>query len=124
LELRAGEELTVAGFGCASGNQVRFDLYDPELSSSAETVAKADGTFAQSIRIPTTAQVGRTWLQATCLTADSQPRVMEAVLLIDRPRFVVTGVNVAFGLGTTLVVFGLGLLILRDPSRRRSTRRR
>lgn len=125
-ELKAGAAVTVVGTGCAPGNQVRFEVYNPDLSSSADGTAKSDGTFSQAIRFAPSSNVGRTWLRATCLTSDSRQRVMQAVLLVSRPDFLVTGVNLAFGAGSTMVVFGLGLLVLRgsrSPAGRRKLRR-
>ena len=123
-ELRAGEDVTVSGAGCAPGNQVRFELYNPDLHSSADGVVRGDGTFVQSVNLPSTTKPGRSWLRATCLTAEADQKVMEAVLLVNRPEFVVTWTNVVFGLGTALVTAGIGLAMLRPPDRRHPTRRR
>jgi len=117
-ELRAGDDVTVSGSGCAPGNQVRFELRDPAPHSSADGAVAGDGTFVQSIRIPSTTNVGRSWLRATCLTADSEQRVMEAVLLIRRPEFVITWTNVLFGAGAALVTAGIGLSVLRGSHHR------
>lgn len=119
-ELKAGDEVKVAGSGCTSRNQVQFELYSPKLRSTVAATAKSDGTFAQTIRFPSTTNVGRTWLRATCLTPDSNQRVMEAVLLVSRPDFLITGINLAFGVGSALVIFGLGVLALKDAKRRPS----
>jgi hypothetical protein len=116
-EVRAGDDVTVTGSGCDSGNQVRFDLFNPELRSSAEALARGDGTFVQSIKLPPTTKVGRTWLRATCLTPESEEKVMEAVLLVTRPQFVVTWTNVLFGIGAALMTAGIGLAMLRQPDR-------
>jgi hypothetical protein len=118
-EVRAGEAASVVGEGCAPGNQVQFDFYNPKLSSSAQASAKGDGTFVLAVGFPANSKIGRTWLRATCLTSASHQRVMQAVVLVSRPKFVITGVNLAFGAGTLLVVLGLGLLALRSPAKRR-----
>lgn len=129
-ELRAGEETTVTGEGCAPGNTVRFVLSDPDPGPSAEVIAQGDGTFVQTIALPPTTKVGRAWLRATCITPDSESRTMEAVLLVSRPQFVITWTNVIFGIGTALVTGGIGLAMLRQsdhtkrPSGRVSTRKR
>jgi hypothetical protein len=113
--LKAGEAVTVHGEGCAEGAEVRFELYDPNLHSSVSSTAQADGTFTELIQVPTTAPIGRTWLRASCETPDSQLSVREAVLLVTRPTFVVTWMNVLFGLGATLVTAGFGFAVLRRP---------
>jgi hypothetical protein len=118
-EVRAGDDITVSGEGCAPGNQVKFELYDPDLHSSATGLAQGDGSFVQSVNLPTTTKVGRSWLRATCLTPESEQRVMEAVILVNRPEFVITWVNVIFGLGTAFVVAGIGLAMLRQSDSRR-----
>lgn len=123
-ELRAGESVTVSGSGCAPGNQVRFELYSPDLHSSADAVVGSDGTFVQSINLPSTTKVGRSWLRATCLTPESDQRVMDAVLLVSRPDFVITWTNIIFGLGAALVTAGIGLTMLRQPQGRRSSKGR
>lgn len=124
-ELRAGDDLTVTGSGCAPGNQVLFELYNPNLQSSADGVVRGDGTFVQSIHLAPTTRVGRSWLRATCLTPESEEKVTEAVLLVSRPEFVVTWTNVAFGAGFCLVTAGIGLAMLRQPDHhRRSSARR
>jgi hypothetical protein len=121
--LVAGEEVLVTGDGCAGGDQVRFELYDPQLDSSASTVANTDGTFVQRIRVPTSAQVGRAWLRASCRTPESSEKILQAVLLISRPAFVITWINVLFGVGTFLMVWGLLLALLRRHHSRRVRRR-
>lgn len=118
-ELRAGDDVTVSGSGCAAGNQVLFELYDPDLHSSASGVAQGDGTFVQSVNLPSTTKVGRSWLRASCLTPESEQKVMEAVILVNRPQFVVTWVNVIFGIGTAFVTAGIGLAMLRQSDGRR-----
>jgi hypothetical protein len=129
-ELKAGEATTVTGEGCAPGNTVRFVLSDPEPGPSVEAIAQGDGTFVQTIALPSTTKVGRAWLRATCITSESESRVMEAVLLVSRPRFVITWTNVLFGIGTALTTAGIGLAMLkqsdssRHPSGRVKKRRR
>lgn len=118
-DVRAGEDVTVSGSGCDPGNQVLFELYDPDLNSSANGVAQGDGTFVQSVNLPSTTKVGRSWLRASCLTPESEQRVMEAVILVRRPEFVVTWVNVIFGIGTAFVTAGIGLAMLRQSDSRR-----
>jgi hypothetical protein len=49
---------------------------------------------------------------------------MEAVLLVKRPQFEITRINLFLGLGTALMFFGIGLLSLRDPTRSRRSRSR
>ena len=117
-ELRAGETVTVTGGGCSPGNQVRFELYNPDLDASAEGFARADGTFVQSINLATTTTLGRSWLRATCLGPDSEQKVMEAVLLVHRAAFVVTWTNVFLGAGAALITAGIGLAVLRQPAKR------
>jgi hypothetical protein len=121
LNVRAGEDVAVTGIGCAPGNEVRFDLYNPELRSSANARARGDGTFVASINLASTTKVGRTWLRATCLTPDSEEKVMEAVLLVSRPEFVVTWTNIFFGAGTALVTAGIGLTMLKQPGHHHSS---
>jgi hypothetical protein len=129
-ELRAGEETTVTGEGCAPGNTVSFVLSDPDPGPSAEGIAQGDGTFVQTITLPSTTKVGRAWLRATCITPESESKVMEAVLLVSRPSFVITWTNVIFGIGTALVTGGIGLAMLRQsdhakhPSSRVTKKRR
>ncbi len=114
-ELRAGGSTMVAGSGCAGGNKVRFDLYDPALSSSTAAVADADGSFEQLIRLPSTAGVGRARLQAVCQRSENGEQVQEAVILIKPPSWGITWTNVAFGLATSLVVAGVAVDLLRRP---------
>jgi hypothetical protein len=121
--LRAGDELMVAGNGCAAAKEVRFELYDPALNSSASALAASDGTFSQLIHVPPTAHAGRAWLRASCQTPESGKRVLQAVVLITRPAFVITWANLLFGLGTSLLVGGFGVVLLRQPNARRSDRR-
>ncbi len=123
-ELRAGEATTVTGEGCAPGNSVSFVLSDPDPGPSVEAIAQGDGTFVQTIALPSTTKVGRAWLRATCITPESESKVMEAVLLVSRPRFVVTWTNVIFGIGTALTTAGIGLAMLKqsDSSKRPSGR--
>jgi hypothetical protein len=116
-ELRAGADVTVTGSGCTPGGQVRFELYNPQLQASADGAVRGDGTFVQSINLPPSTKVGRSWLRAACLTPESEQKVMEAVLLVNRPEFVVTWTNVLFGVGAALVTLGIGLGMLRQPSR-------
>lgn len=129
-ELRAGEATTVTGEGCAPGNTVRFILSDPDPGPSVEAIAQGDGTFVQTIVLPSTTKVGRAWLRATCITPDSESKVMEAVLLVSRPKFVITWTNVIFGIGTALITAGIGLAMLKQsdsskhPSGRGKSRRR
>ena len=111
--LRAGEEVLVIGDGCAGGGEVRFELYDPHLHSSTSTVAENDGTFVQLVHVPATAQAGQAWLRARCGTLESGDRVLQAPLAIARPAFVVTWTNLLFGLGTSLVVGGFLLALVR-----------
>lgn len=122
--LRAGETITVTGYGCTGGDEVRFELFDPLPASSTFAVAQSDGTFVQLINVPTSAQVGRAWLRASCSTPESQERILQAVLLITRPAFLITWVNVFFGLGTSLIVGGFLVVFLRGQSGRGSSRRR
>ena len=123
-ELRAGETTTVTGEGCAPGNTVRFVLSDPDPGPSVEAIAQGDGTFVQTIALPSTTRVGRVWLRATCITPESESKVMEAVLLVSRPKFVITWTNVFFGIGTALTTAGIGLAMLKQPdSPRRSSGR-
>lgn len=123
-ELRAGEATTVTGEGCAPGNTVRFVLSDPDPGPSVEAIAQGDGTFVLTIALPSTTKVGRAWLRATCITPESESKVMEAVLLVSRPRFVITWTNVIFGIGTALITAGIGLAMLKqsDSSRHPSGR--
>ena len=125
-ELRAGETTTVTGEGCAPGNTVSFVLSDPDPGPSVEAIAQGDGTFVQTIALPSTTKVGRAWLRATCITPESESKVMEAVLLVSRPKFVVTWTNVIFGIGTALTTAGIGLAMLKqsDSSKRPSGRGR
>lgn len=123
-ELQAGGQTTVSGSGCAPGNSVSFVLSDPDPGPSAEGVAQGDGTFAHTIALPSTTRVGRVWLRATCITPASESKIMEAVLLVSRPRFVITWTNVIFGIGTALITAGIGLAMLKqsDSSRHPSGR--
>ena len=121
-ELRAGGSVMVAGSGCAGGNTVRFDFYDPGLSSSAAAVTDGNGTFAQLIHVPSTAREGRALLRAVCQSPESEELVQEAAILIKRPPWAVTWTNVAFGVATSLVVTGLGLHFLRRPTKLRIVR--
>jgi hypothetical protein len=123
-ELKAGEDVAVAGSGCAPENQVRFELYDPQLSSATQTFSGTDGAFMLTVHIPASAKIGRNWLRASCLSVDAKPRIMEAVLLVKRPQFEITRINLFLGLGTALMFFGIGLLSLRDPTRSRRSRSR
>lgn len=120
-ELRAGEATTVTGEGCAPGNTVRFVLSDPYPGPSVEAVAQGDGTFVQAIALPSTTKVGRAWLRATCITPESESKVMEAVLLVSRPKFVITWTNVIFGIGTALTTAGIGLAMLKQSDSSRHT---
>jgi hypothetical protein len=122
--LRAGEKVTVTGYGCTGGDVVRFELYNPQLASSASAVTDSDGSFVQLINVPTSAQVGRAWLRASCSTPESRERILQAVLLITRPPFLITWVNVFFGLGTSLMVGGFLVVFLRGHRGRGSSRRR
>ena len=123
-ELRAGETTTVTGEGCAPGNTVRFVLSDPDPGPSVEAIAQGDGTFVQTIALPSTTRAGRVWLRATCITPESESKVMEAVLLVSRPKFFITWTNVIFGIGTALTTAGIGLAMLKQPdSSRRSSGR-
>lgn len=122
-ELRAGEAVTLSGSGCAPGNQIRFELRNPDLQSSVNSDAEPDGSFVQTIVLPSTTAPGRTWLRAVCLAPDSSERTMEAVLLVTRPRFLVTWTNILFGIGTALLTAGLGLAMLRPSDRRGSSGR-
>ncbi len=122
-ELRAGSRLMVAGSGCDGGSKVRFDLYDPALSSSTAAVADAKGTFEQVIHVPSTARVGRARLQAVCQRPENREQVQEAAILITPPIWAITWTNVAFGLATSLIVAGVGLNLLRRPSNFRKGRR-
>jgi hypothetical protein len=112
-ELRAGDGVLVTGAGCASGNQVRFDLYSPKIQSSAVAVADGAGGFTEIVRIPPGTKVGRAWLRATCIAPNSDQRIMQAVLLVRRPKFLITWTNVFFGAGTALLVAGFGLIVAR-----------
>lgn len=120
-ELRAGEPVTVSGSGCAPGNQVRFELRNPDLKSAVASDAQADGSFVETIVLPSTTKAGRTWLRASCLTSESTERVMEAVLLVRRPDFVVTWTNVLFGFGAAMLTGAIGLALVRPDRRRRSS---
>lgn len=122
--LRAGEELLVTGDGCAGGGEVRFELYGPRLHSSTSAVAENDGTFVQLLHVPATTRAGRAWLQARCGTLESDERVLRASISIARPAFVVTWTNVLFGLGTSLVVGGFLLALVRREHGRGSRGRR
>lgn len=118
-ELRAGDAVTVTGEGCAPGNRIRFELLNPDLATTAESQAAADGTFVQTLVLPSATKPGRTWLRAICLTPEGTERLMEAVILVRRPEFLITWTNVLFGLGTALLTAGLGIALLSSPNRRR-----
>jgi hypothetical protein len=118
--LRAGEGVTVSGGGCAEGSEVRFELYDPDLHSSASTSARGDGTFTQLVQVPSTGPLGRAWLRASCQTPDSELSVREVVLLVTRPAFIITWTNVLFGLGASLVTAGFAFAVLRQPQARKN----
>jgi hypothetical protein len=111
----------VSGHGCAGGESVRFELYDPDPDSSVSTVANNNGTFAQLIRVPAGAHVGRAWLRASCRTPESGERILQAPLSIAQPPFVITWTNVLFGFGVSLMVAGF-LLALRRRVRGRGYR--
>lgn len=113
--LRAGESVTVSGDGCAPGNQVRLDVFNPDRLEPATIPANSAGGFEQVVEIPASSKVGRAWIRATCLSPDAEQRVMQATVLLSRPEFVITPINVIFGLGTSIFVLGLGLLVLRKP---------
>jgi hypothetical protein len=124
-DVRAGDAVTVTGGGCQPGHEVHFELYNPDLQSSAAGVVRGDGTFVQSITLAPSTQVGPNRLRATCLTPESVEKVMEAALEVSRPEFVIAWTNVIFGAGAALITSGIGLAMLRRPSRRRrSTSRR
>lgn len=114
-QLAAGETVTVSGAGCAAGNRVQLDLYNPERMEPAIVPANGAGSFQQIVKIPASSKVGRAWIRATCMGPDSEPQVMQATLLVSRPEFVITGTNIVFGVGTSLFVIGLGMLVLRQP---------
>lgn len=114
-QLRAGQSVTVSGAGCAPGNQVQLDVFNPDRLEPATIPANSAGGFEQVVQMPASSKVGRAWIRATCLTPDAEQRVMQATVLLTRPEFVITPINVIFGLGTAIFVLGLGLLVLREP---------
>jgi len=120
-ELAAGEQVSVNGDGCTGPGRVQFHLYYParERTLSVDAPVEADGTFSQAITVPLNAPPGRVWLHATCLTQDRDERILGTVLLVSAPPFLVTWTNVLFGAGTTLVVLGAGIRILRGRHQRR-----
>jgi hypothetical protein len=121
-ELAAGEQVTVSGDGCTGEDQVQFHLYYPakERSLSVEAPVEADGTFSQAITVPLNAPSGRVWLHATCRNEQRDERILETVLLVSEPPFLVTWTNVLFGAGTALVIMGVGISVLRRRHERRS----
>lgn len=118
-EVRAGESVTVGGSGCTPEGPVQLDLYNPSRLEPAVITAGPDGSFRQIVNIPSDSKVGRARIRATCLTPDSEERVMQATIGVSNPQFLLTWVNVMFGLGASTFVMGLGLLVLRNPDRRR-----
>jgi hypothetical protein len=120
-ELAAGEQVTVTGDGCGGAGRVQFHLYYPakEQTLSVDAPVESDGTFSQAITVPINAPPGRVWLHATCLNEDRDERILETVLLVSDPPFLVTWTNVLFGAGTSLVVMGGGIRVLRRRHDRR-----
>lgn len=125
-ELAAGGEVTVSGDGCEPGEPVDFHFYVPQRDTSVTLSAPAgsDGTFSAVVNVPIGTPPGRVWLHSSCPAPDSEDgRLLQAVLLISRPEFAITWTNILLGVGSALVVAGLGLSILREASARRRRRR-
>ncbi|MBW3591748.1 MAG: hypothetical protein KY393_07880 [Actinobacteria bacterium] len=116
-EVPAGESVTVGGSGCTPEGPVQLDLYNPSRLDPAVITAGSDGSFRQIVEVPSNSKGERARIRATCLTRDSRQRVMQTTVGVSNPKFLVTWVNVMFGLGASTFVMGLGLLVLRNPDR-------
>lgn len=120
-----GEQVAIAGDGCEVGASVELDLYNPQpIARGRLAAAGAAGEFRASVEIPDHARAGRAWLRATCEGSEGEAVVSDATILITRPPLTITWVNVIFGVGTALVVTGLGLEARRTTRRRRGRRSR
>lgn len=121
-ELQAGRQVTAGGEGCAGDSEVVFHLYYPQSQANMSVTAPTnpDGTFGRLVTIPPNAPEGRVWLTATCATAEGEERIMQTVLLVSAAPFAITMANILFGLGSALLVMGIGTVTLQ----RRHDRRR
>lgn len=120
----AGQTIEVTGYGCAPEATVSFVLRAPDPISDDEIQAGPEGEFGADLRIPGDANPGRAWLRASCRQVDRTTLSLEETLVIARPSFYLSWVNIIFGGGVGLVVAGLGILLFRKPPRRRRRRRR
>jgi len=108
-----GTAVGLSGKGCRPNSTVRLDFFDPGLRSSARAEAGGDGSFVDTVDIPSDASAGRAWARATCDDPGGGQRILDATLVVVRPRIVIAWINVLFGAGVALVVAGSGLLLRR-----------
>lgn len=115
-EANPGDTLKVVGEGCAWQVPVRFELLAPELVAQGSIESKEGGGFEANVAIPSTVKAGRATLRTSCGASHGGSSTSEATIIITRPRFSITGVNLIFGFGVALVVAGIGIGIRRSSS--------
>jgi hypothetical protein len=116
--IHPGGTVDVTAEGCDAGAAIKLDLYNPELVASDEATAGDDGSFAVTLLIPEDSTVGRAWIRASCRDGDTDA-IFEAIVLVNRPRLVITWINVLFGLGAFFLVMGFGLVVRRKPTHKK-----
>lgn len=117
---RPGEPVTARGCGFRPGSQVTLDFFSQPVQVGTAT-AGADGGFAITFNIPTSATAGEHTVEATGIDPAGQPRVLSANIQViggaDLPR---TGSSST----TPLTAAGVGLVLLGTAAVYGARRRR